>query len=126
MRKILSKHRDSFKDAFAGLWWSLKTQPNFKIHILLSILALWGCWFFALSDLEIIIIIFAIVLGLAGEMINTSIEAMTDLITDKWHQKAKIAKDVSAGMMLVTAFGAFFIASIIFLPHVLDSFGFFL
>ena len=111
------RDHDSFKDAFAGLWWSLRTQPNFKIHILLSILALWGSYYFELERNEVVLLVFAIVLGLSGEMINTSIESMTDLITDKWHQKAKIAKDVGAAMMLVTAMGALIIAFLIFWPY---------
>ncbi|MBI4066818.1 diacylglycerol kinase family protein, partial [Candidatus Gottesmanbacteria bacterium] len=52
------------------------------------------------------------------EMINTSIEAMTDLITSEWRQQAKIAKDVSAGMMLLTAIGAILVALFIFLPKI--------
>lgn len=64
-----------------------------------------------------LIIIFTIILGLSAEMINTSLESMTDLITREWRQEAKIAKDVSAGMMLVVSIGAVIIAVIIFLPY---------
>lgn len=64
-----------------------------------------------------IIIVFTIILGLTAEMINTSLESMTDLITKEWHQEAKIAKDVSAGMMLVVSFGAVIVALLIFLPY---------
>jgi diacylglycerol kinase (ATP) len=56
-------------------------------------------------------------------MINTSIEAMTDLITTEHRQNAKIAKDVAAGMMLTTAFGAVIVALFVFVPHILQLTG---
>jgi len=73
-----------------------------------------------ISYLEMTIIIFTIVLGLSAEMVNTAIEAMTDLIKKEYSQEAKIAKDVSAGMMLLTAFGAIFVAGCILLPHIVN------
>lgn len=63
------------------------------------------------------ILVLTIVFGLGIEMVNTSIEAMTDLITREWHKEAKIAKDVSAGMMLLAATGAVCVALLIFLPR---------
>jgi diacylglycerol kinase len=111
-------HVDSFKDAFAGIAWVIKTQPNFKIHLLLATIAIILSWFYQITLVEFTIIIFTIVLGLTAEMVNTSIEAMTDLITTEYRQSAKIAKDVAAGMMLMTAIGAAVVALIIFTPHI--------
>lgn len=117
MREILRRHHISFKSAFAGLFWALKTQPNFRVHIILATLAVVMSFYFQISTIEFVIIIFTIVLGFMAEMINTTIEAMTDLITNEWRQEAKIAKDVSAGMMLLVAIGALLIALLIFWPH---------
>ena len=64
------------------------------------------------------ILILTIVFGLGVEMVNTSIEAMTDLITTDWKEDAKIAKDVSAGMMLMTAIGTVVVALFIFYPRI--------
>jgi diacylglycerol kinase (ATP) len=112
-------HKDSFKDAFSGLNWVLKTQPNFRIHIVLSVIALALGYLLQITSVEMAIIIFTIILGLTAEMINTSIEAMTDLITKEHRQDAKIAKDVAAGMMLVTAIGAVLVAIFVFVPHLI-------
>jgi len=112
-------HKDSFKDAFAGLAWSFRTQPNFKIHLLLAVGAILLSWFLQITLVEFAIVIFAIMLGLTAEMINTSIESMTDLITTEYRQQAKISKDVAAGMMLTTAIGAVLVAIVIFIPHIL-------
>ena len=119
MKELLKKHHISFKTAIAGIRWAVRTQPNFRVHLVLSMLTLLGGWFFRVSTMEMLILIFTIVLGLSAEMVNTAIESMTDLITKEWRQEAKIAKDVSAGMMLVTAFGALIVALVIFLPHIL-------
>jgi diacylglycerol kinase len=70
------------------------------------------------------IILFTILLGLSGEMINTALESMTDLITTEWKAQAKIAKDVSAGMMLLIAMGAVLVALFIFVPYISLRTGF--
>lgn len=119
MREILRKHHDSIKTALAGLFWSVKTQPNFRIHITLSLMVLLAGWYLEISSIEMAILVFAIVLGLSAEMINTALESMTDLITTEWRKEAKIAKDVAAGMMLVVAIGAVVIALLILGPQVI-------
>lgn len=123
MEKLLRQHTISFKNAFAGLRWSLSTQPNFRIHITLALIALFFSWYLSLSATEVVIIVFTIILGLTAEMINTAIESMTDLITTEWRKEAKIAKDVSAGMMLTVAIGAVVIAVLIFVPKLFVRFG---
>lgn len=118
MMNALRKHHISFKNAFAGIVWAVKTQPNFRVHLVLSACALALGVYFNLSSVEMAIIVFTILLGLTAEMINTAIESMTDLITHEWKKEAKIAKDVSAGMMLVVAIGAIFVAIFIFGPYI--------
>ena len=119
MISLIRKHKISFKNAYAGLLWAFSTQPNFKVHFTLATLALLAGFYFKVSFLEMTILVLTIVLGLVVEMVNTSIEAMTDLITLKWSKQAKIAKDVAAGMMLLTAVGAVLVAMLILCPHVL-------
>jgi len=113
MIKLIRKHKISFKNAFSGLFWAFSTQPNFKIHFTLATLVLLAGFYLRIPFSEMTILILTIVLGLVAEMINTSIEAMTDLITLRWSKQAKIAKDVSAGMMLLTAIGAVLVALLI-------------
>lgn len=124
MRKILKQHHISFQNAFAGLWWAITTQPNFRIHLVLSALAIGLSWFLEISPVEWAVITFAIVLGLGAEMINTALESMTDLITTEWRKEAKVAKDVAAGMMLTTAIGALVVGLLILAPKLWMSFGY--
>ncbi len=122
MKNVLKRHHISLKHASDGLLWAFTTQPNFRIHFILSIIAIVLGLYFHISRGEMVIIFFVILLGLVAEMINTALESMTDLITQEWREKAKIAKDVSAGMMLLTAIGAVIIAAIIFYPYIFQSF----
>lgn len=122
MKKILKRHHISLKHASDGLLWAFSTQPNFKIHFFLSLIAVVMAVYFRITRGEMVIILFVIMLGLVAEMINTALESMTDLITSEWREKAKIAKDVSAGMMLLTAIGAVIIAGIIFYPYITRTF----
>lgn len=117
MIDTLRKHHISLKIAWEGLKWALKTQPNFRVHGILSALVLLLAIYYHISTVEFTIIIFTIVLGFTAEMINTAIESMTDLISREKSMEAKIAKDVSAGMMLTVAIGATIVAAFIFWPH---------
>lgn len=119
MEKQLHAHHISFKHAWEGLVWAAQTQPNFRVHIVLALLAFFLCWFLDVTSLEFLIILFTVVLGLSAEMINTALESITDLVTTEWRSQAKIAKDVSAGMMLVVALGAIIVAAVIFGPKII-------
>ncbi|MBI5449467.1 diacylglycerol kinase family protein [Candidatus Gottesmanbacteria bacterium] len=123
MRELLRKHHISFKNAIAGILWAVRTQPNFRIHIICSIAVLCSAWYFEVSRTEVALLVFAIVLGLGAEMINTALESMTDLITKEWRNEAKIAKDVAAGMMLLVAVGAVLVGLVILVPYASSRFG---
>ncbi|MBB6217920.1 diacylglycerol kinase (ATP) [Anaerosolibacter carboniphilus] len=110
VRKLI----DSFNYAIDGIIYTLKTQRNMRIHITAAIGVLLLSLFFRLSKLEILILFFTISLVIITEMLNTSIEATIDLITDQYHELAKIAKNVAAGAVLIASFNAILVAYIIF------------
>lgn len=118
MLKALRRHHISFQHAFDGIVWAFRTQPNFRVHLVCSVLAVGSGLYLHITTVEMTIIIFTILLGLAAEMINTAFESVTDLVTTEWRQQAKIAKDVSAGMMLLVAVGAILVAIFVFSPYI--------
>lgn len=118
VRERTHKHTISVKNALSGIFWVAKTQHNFQIHLVVTVLVLVLAFVFNLSTLEFTILVVAIVLVLVAEMINTAVESMTDLIYETHHVRAKVAKDVSAGMVLLTSLGAVILAALIFLPHI--------
>lgn len=119
MRKM-KKIRNSFKYAIEGIWTSFKTERNMKIHIFIMILVIIAGIILKINKSEwiICIILFTIVIG--SELFNTSIETIVDMVMPEKNEKAKIAKDVSAGAVLVVAIGAAIIGLVIFVPRILN------
>lgn len=117
---MIRRHTISFKHAINGFLWALKTQPNYIIHLSLSILSLLFGVLLEISTTEFIIIIVLIFIGLTIETINTSIEKTCDAISKTYDPDIHIAKDVSAGAMFIFATGASIVALMIFLPKLLQ------
>lgn len=115
---MFKRHTISVKHAFDGLIWALKTQPNYRIHIILSLIAIVAGYIYKISYFEYLIIIFMITVGLVIETINTGLEQTTDAIDRKIREDIKIAKDVAAAAMLIYAVGAIIISVIIFVPKI--------
>ncbi len=118
MHSLLKRHTISFRHAFDGVIWAVKTQPNFRVHLCISFFVLLFAKIFAVTRGELLILLFTILLGLASEMVNTALESMTDLITKEYREEAKTAKDVAAGMMLVVSIGAAVVGLVIFIPYI--------
>ncbi len=111
----------SFKYAFSGVWHVLRTQRNARIHlsVALVVIAL-GLWL-GLSRTEWAIIALTIGLVLAAESFNTVAEAAVDLATAEYHPLAKIAKDVAAGAVLLTAVTAVIVGLLVLGPPLWDA-----
>jgi len=109
----------SFKFAFNGLADAFKNEPNLRIHSLFALVALAAGFFFQLSRFEWIILIFIISWVFVMELLNTTLESMVDLVSPELHPKAKVAKDVAAAGVLISAFLSLVIAGFLFLPKIL-------
>ncbi|MBP9816253.1 diacylglycerol kinase family protein [Candidatus Woesebacteria bacterium] len=116
--KGFHKHSISFKHAYDGVLWALRSQPNYRIHIVFSTIAVFLGWTLAIDYYEWLLIILLITMGLVIETLNTGLEATTDAITREWREEIKIAKDVAAAAMLTFAVGAVIIAVMIFVPKI--------
>lgn len=120
MRSKTKKLINSFKYAFTGIKTSFKTEQNMKIHILIMILVILAGIILKIDALDWIILIIMISLVISAELFNTTIETVVDMITKEKNEKAKIAKDVAAGAVLVLAIGSVIIGFIIFIPKILN------
>ena len=116
------KLMNSFKYAFEGILTSMKTEKNMKIHIIVMILVIIFGIMLNIDKTEwiICIILFGFVISL--ELINTSIENTVDLITTEKNPKAKIAKDIAAGAVLIAAITSVIAGLIIFVPKIISLF----
>ncbi|OGK17387.1 hypothetical protein A2774_03920 [Candidatus Roizmanbacteria bacterium RIFCSPHIGHO2_01_FULL_39_12c] len=120
----MKKQFYSFKNAVNGLFWAVKTQLNFRVHLFLSSLAIVAGLVLNISQLEFLIVFILIGIGLAIELLNTSIEEAIDAIHKNWSDEIKIAKDTSAAAMLIFAVSAAIIACLIFIPRVIKLLNF--
>jgi diacylglycerol kinase (ATP) len=107
----------SFRYAFAGLGYVARTQRNFRIHLAAGTLAAILGLVAGLSTPEWAVLATLITLVLAAEMTNTVVEAIVDLASPTYHPLAKVAKDVAAGAVLLTAIGAIVVGLFLFVPH---------
>jgi diacylglycerol kinase (ATP) len=109
----------SFRYAFAGIAYLLWTQRNAKIHTAIGVAAVALGFLLRIERSEWLALVLTIVLVLAAEGVNTAVEAAVDLASPAYHPLAKIAKDVAAGTVLLTAIGAVIVGLILFLPYLL-------
>jgi diacylglycerol kinase len=115
--------KGSVKNCLDGISYVTKNEKNFKREIALGIIALILSYILKIDKIEFIIILTMICLVLTTEIINTAIERTVDLVTKEYHELARIAKDVSAGSVLVTSTFALIIGIIIFMPKIITLLG---
>ena len=121
-KKEIKSLGNSFKYAFQGIWASFKSERNMKIHVFMMIFVIL-CGFLLninLGEWITCLILFAVVIG--AELFNTAIEAVVDMISLEKSPQAKLAKDISAGAVLVFAMASALIGLLIFVPKILELF----
>lgn len=109
---------DAWKNAFEGIIYAITTQSNIKKQLLIAVAVMLVSLFFDLNKSEFLCLMFTVVLIIVAEMINTAIETVVDLYTDLYHPKAKIAKDVAAGAVVISAINALIVAYFLFFEKI--------
>ncbi len=109
----------SFRYAFRGISFMVKTQHNFWIHLAIAVLVIIAGFLFCISLTEWALVIFAIGLVLSAETFNSAIEQLTDLTSPDFHPRAGRVKDLAAGAVLLTAIAAALIGLLIFVPKIM-------
>lgn len=120
--KVRGKKRliNSFKYAFDGLKYAFIYEQNLTVHIIATILVIVAGFLFNISVHEWLVLFLIIGLVIATELINTSIEATIDLITDEINPIAKVAKDTAASAVLVFGLTALIVGALIFIPKIIN------
>jgi diacylglycerol kinase len=115
----ISKFIRSFGFAFEGLRLALRVDQNVRFHVVVGLFVIIVSFSLKITKSEFLFIIFAIFFVIIVEMVNTAIEEMTNLILKEHSREAKIAKDVAAGAVLLSAIFAAIVGIVILLPHLL-------
>ena len=115
----IKKRLKSFEYAFKGLSHAISTQHNIWIHLLATALIIWAGFHYCLNGTEWCIILLSIGLVLGLEIINSSIESLTDMVSPEYDKLAGKVKDMAAGAVLLAAIVTAVIGFIVFLPKIM-------
>jgi diacylglycerol kinase (ATP) len=100
--------------AIRGIAFSIYSQRNMLIHLIIGIIAIGLGLFFKISQVEWLCLILTITLVLISELINTSIEITVDLFTRKRKFRAMLSKDIAAGAVLISVINAAVVGYLLF------------
>lgn len=111
--------RESFRFAFAGLFYILRTQRNARIHVVLALLVIvLGAWL-RLDLWRWTVLTLTMGMVFTIEAVNTAIETLVDLVSPETHPLAKVAKDTAAAAVLVSAMIALLVGLLVLGPPLL-------
>ena len=96
----------SFGHAYRGLVHAVRTQRNMRFHVVVAAAVLVLSLLLGVTKLELAVLVLVIAVVFAVEMLNTALEFVVDLVTREYHPLAKLAKDVSAGAVLIVSIAA--------------------
>lgn len=114
----------SFKYAGSGIRLAIMNEPNFRVHCSFAVMALFLALIMDFTTTEWLLLLFTISFVLIMELFNTALEAIVNLVSPEVRPNAKIAKDVSAGAVLLSAGVAVLVGVRLFLPKILLILGY--
>lgn len=118
------KNRDvisSLEFALTGIFTAFKEEKNMRSHVLSALAAIIAGLIFRISAIEWLLLLLSIFLVIAFEIMNSAVENVVDLASDyHFSMRAKNAKDMAAGAVLVVSVFAVITGLIIFLPKLWD------
>ncbi|PTL40544.1 diacylglycerol kinase family protein [Alkalicoccus saliphilus] len=110
--------KKSFYYASQGIAYTWKNEQNFRIHTSAAVVVFVAAQLLNVSAAEQALLAVSIGAVLCLELLNTSIEHITDLIIQTFDERAKIIKDTAAGAVLVFSATAAVVGMIIFIPRI--------
>ena len=113
---------ESFRFAFSGLWYALRTQRNTRIHLTIAAAVVVLGVYLELSYVQWAVVTLTIGFVLVSEMLNTVAETLVDLISPGYHPLAKIVKDVTAGAVLLAAIVSIVVGLLVLGPPLWERF----
>ncbi|MBI2631007.1 diacylglycerol kinase family protein [Candidatus Nomurabacteria bacterium] len=112
------KYSQKFLNAFRGIYIVFKTTRHVFIHLFSAMAVAALGFYFHVSSIEWIALVFAVGFVFVSESFNTAIEIDIDLTSPEYHPYARDTKDTAAAAVLLSVFTAVIIGLIIFLPKV--------
>jgi diacylglycerol kinase (ATP) len=110
----------SFRAAFAGLFYGLRTQRNLQIHAAAAVLVVLAAIVLRLTRVEWCLIVLCIGLMAAAELLNTAVEVTLDRLWPQYDDGVRVAKDVAAAAVLMAAITSIVVGLIVFVPRLIE------
>ncbi len=117
MKKFDKRPFSSFNWAIGGIINALREESHMRFHFIFAVIVIIASFVLGLNRFEWFAVIFAILIVILAETVNTLIERVCDRITVLNDINIKKIKDLSAGMVLIAVIGAFVIGYVVFYPH---------
>jgi diacylglycerol kinase (ATP) len=114
----LRKWIDSANNAIEGILHAAKTQRHVRYHLYSASAVIIISFLLGLTRTEFLLISILALVVILAEMLNSAVENLVDLLSPDIREKARIAKDIAAGAVLISAFGAAVGGYIILLPYI--------
>ncbi|OLO38892.1 diacylglycerol kinase [Alkalihalophilus pseudofirmus] len=110
----------SFVYAWTGLKYVIRFEQNMRIHLIVSFIVIVLAFLLEVPLIHKIILLLVIGMVLSLEVMNTAIERTVDMITEDFHPKAKVAKDIAAAAVFIFSIISVLIGLSIFLPPIIE------
>lgn len=124
MQHFILSRMNSFRYAFAGMHYILRTQQNTWIHAAISLVVIVLGFWLAIPTLSWALIIVSMGMVWMAECLNTAVETIIDLVSPQQHPLAKISKDVAAAGVLLAALAAVGVGLLVFGPPFIQRISF--
>lgn len=121
MSKTLKHLVRSISWALSGIALAFRTQFNFRFHVFSAIMVFILSVYFRISAVEWCILLLCVASVITAELLNTSLEFNTDLLSPGYSEVAKNVKDLAAAAVLIVSIVSAVIGGIIFIPKILHT-----
>lgn len=118
----IAKRLKSFTYAFNGLKVLFQEEHNSRIHLFATVCVIVAGVLLKLSILEWVAVAFAVGLVFSGEIFNSAIEDLADVVCPERDERIKKVKDLAAAAVLVNALTAAVIGLLVFVPKIIHLF----
>lgn len=122
-KKSFKRFLLSFKYSFDGLRYAFYNEQNIIVMFVVGILTMILGTILKISYVERLVIVLLIGMILSLEMVNTAIEAVVNMHTEKYNEHAKVAKDCASGALSILCIFSVLIGLMIFIPKIIELIG---
>lgn len=109
----------SFIYAVKGLRKVFREEQNLRLQTAFGMIAVFFAWFFRVSPLEWIAVVFAVGLVIIMEILNSAVERVSDVLKPRINSYVKEIKDIMAAAVMFASFIAVIVGLIVFWPHII-------